>query len=129
MFYGFFCLEIRNSQLNPQEVFTHIEETRVLDVAVLAAVRLLTETLVVSLSVVTGPVVTGSLQGTLVNVLLAGLAPEPGPETGALEPVDEVGTGPAVETRRLRTLVNIRLAVRPGIARLADTLSALNRNN
>ena len=70
-----------------------------------------------------------SLQGTLVNVLLAGLTPEPGPETGALEPVDEVSTGPAVETRRLCTLVNVRLAVSPGIARLADTLSALNRNN
>ena len=70
-----------------------------------------------------------SLQGTLVNVLLAGLTPEPGPETGALEPVDEVSTGSTVETRRLCTFVNVRLAVSPGIARLADTLSALNRNN
>jgi len=101
-----------------------IKQTGILHVAVLAAVGLFTETLVVPYGVVTAAVVTGGLHGALVDVLLAGPAHEARPGTVALEAVDFVSADPAVLTRNLSTVVNVCLTIVSSVARLAQTLSA-----
>ena len=86
-------------------------------------------TLVISHRVVTAAMDAGGLHGALVDVLLAGPAHEARPGTVALEAVDFVSADPAVLTGNLSTVVNVCLTIVSSVARLAQTLSALNRNN
>ena len=85
-------------------------------------------TLVVALSVLTGPVVAGILQGALVNVLLAGSAPVPSAGAVTLEASHQVGTEPAVPAGLSFTLVNLSLTILSSVAGQAATLSTLNTN-
>ena len=85
-------------------------------------------TLVVALSVLTGPVVAGILQGALVNVLLAGSAPVPSAGAVTLEAGHQVGTEPAVPAGLSFTLVNLSLTILSSVAGQAATLSTLNTN-
>lgn len=81
-------------------------------------------TLVISLRVLTGPVVAGILQGALVDVLLAGPALVARGRAVTLEAIDKVSAGTSMLAGLLCTLVNIPLTILSSVAWQAPTLSA-----
>ena len=67
----------------------------------------------------------GRQRGTLVDVVLAEDAGVAGAQAVAPIPVDQVGAAAAVEAGPGSTLVDVRLAVAPRVARLAAALVGL----
>ena len=85
-------------------------------------------TLVISLGVLAGAVMTGGLQGALVNVELAGPALVARGGAVTLETIDKVSAGSTILTGPLCALVNLHLTIVSSVAWQTPTLSALNTN-